>query len=107
MNINSTAGTFESMSLDWLKIAKELQSIAQAGLTYGSDKYDIDRYKQIRELSIRIIDEYSAHSFVKIHSLFEEEEGYLTPKVDIRSVVFRKGKILMVRESIDGKWVLL
>jgi ADP-ribose pyrophosphatase YjhB (NUDIX family) len=94
------------MSLDWLLIAKEIQSIAQAGLTYGDNKYDLDRYRQLRELSVRIMKEHTNAPLEKIKDLFASEKGYQTPKVDIRGVVFRDGKILMVRESIDGLWTL-
>lgn len=94
------------MAFDWLLIAKEIQSIAQAGLTYGENKYDLDRYRQLRELSVRIMKEYTNAPYKKIRDLFASEKGYQTPKVDIRSVVFREGRILMVRESIDGLWTL-
>ncbi len=90
----------------WLEIARELQSIAQAGLTYSQNKYDLERYVQIKTLSKNIIDEFSDLSMEKINTLFELEEGYLTPKVDVRGVIFRGEKILMVKETIDGKWAL-
>lgn len=41
-----------------------------------------------------------------IKDLFASETGYATPKVDIRAVVFRDNKILMVRENTDGDWAL-
>lgn len=94
------------MAFDWLLIAKEIQSIAQAGLTYGENKYDLDRYRQLRELSVRIMKEHTNAPLGKIRNLFASEKGYQTPKVDIRGVVFRDGKVLMVRESIDGLWTL-
>jgi len=94
------------MPLNWLNIAKEIQAIAQAGLTYSDNKYDIDRYQQLRTLSVKILSEYSDTTEEKIREIFASEGGYQTPKVDIRGVVFREGKILMVRESIDGKWTL-
>ena len=94
------------MALDWLLIAKEIQSIAQAGLTYSENKYDLDRYRQLRELSVRIVQEHTTLPIKKIKDLFVSEKGYQTPKVDVRGVVFRDGKILMVRESIDGLWTL-
>lgn len=94
------------MSFKWLDIAKEIQSIAQAGLEYCTNQYDIDRYHQLRNLSIKILNEYSKEPMQKIHDLFASEKGYQTPKVDIRGVVFHEGKILMVREKIDGKWTL-
>ncbi len=94
------------MALDWLQIAKDLQSLAQAGLTYSENKYDTDRYHQLRELSVKIMYEYTDTPIDKIYDLFANEDGYQTPKVDIRAVIFRSGKILMVRESIDGRWTL-
>lgn len=35
----------------WLEWAIELQSLAQAGLTYGKDIYDKERYERIRAIS--------------------------------------------------------
>lgn len=90
----------------WLKIARELQSIAQAGLTYTQNKYDVERYEQIKQLSKNIVDEYSGLAMEKIDQIFELEEGYLTPKVDVRGVIFQEDKVLLVKETIDGKWAL-
>ena len=42
----------------WLQWAIELQSLAQAGLTYGKDVYDRERYERIREISAEIIFQY-------------------------------------------------
>jgi len=94
------------MKEKWLDWARQLQSIAQAGLTFAENQYDIDRYRQIRDLSIEIMHEYTDVSFEKIKDLFANETGYQTPKVDIRSSVIRDDKILMVREKIDGRWSL-
>ncbi len=94
------------MSFKWLDIAKEMQSIAQSGLEYSPNPYDIDRYKQLRELSIKIMHEFTQTPMQKIRELFASETGYQTPKVDVRGVVFHEGKILMVRERIDDKWSL-
>ena len=90
----------------WLELARELQSIAQAGLTYSKDKYDLERFEQIKHLAKNVIHEYSEHPMEKINKIFDQEEGYLTPKVDVRGVIFREGKILMVQETVDGKWAL-
>ena len=94
------------MNEKWLKWASELQSIAQAGLTFAENQYDIDRYQQIRTLTIEILHEYTDLSHEKIRDLFASETGYQTPKVDIRAAVFKDDKILMVKEKVDGKWSL-
>lgn len=90
----------------WLKTAQHLQSIAQAGLTYTKDKYDLERFQQIMQLSKDIISEYSNIKMEKINDIFDQEKGYLTPKVDVRAVIFKNEKILLVKESSDGKWAL-
>jgi len=94
------------MKEKWLEWASKLQSIAQAGLAYGENQYDLDRYQQIRTLSVEILHEYTEISHEKIRDIFASETGYQTPKVDIRASVFKDNKILLVREKIDGAWAL-
>lgn len=94
------------MEQKWLTWAKQLQSIAQAGLEYSKDKYDLERFQQIRNLSVEILNEYTGVSNDKIRDLFCNEVGYQTPKVDVRGAVFKDNKILLVKESIDGCWSL-
>lgn len=85
--------------------ATELQSLAQAGLTYGKDKYDIERYQRIRDISAEMIAEKADVSFEKAKELFCNETGYQTPKIDTRAAVFKGGKILLVHEE-NGTWSL-
>jgi ADP-ribose pyrophosphatase YjhB (NUDIX family) len=94
------------MKEKWLEWSVRLQSIAQAGLTFGGNQYDHDRYQQIRNISVEILHEYTGVSNEKITDLFASDTGYQTPKVDIRASVFKDNKILMVREKIDGAWSL-
>ena len=82
--------------------AKELQSLAQAGLFYGHDKYDKERYQRIREISTEMMLMRADVPTGKIKGLFCGDEGYQTPKVDTRAAIFRNGKILLVCEK--GKW---
>lgn len=90
----------------WLEIAKKLQAIAQAGLEYSKDKYDLERFSEIRKISVDIIENYTDIDREKVKDLFAGETGYQTPKIDIRAAVFKDNKILMVKEKIDGKWSL-
>lgn len=84
--------------------AKELQSLAQAGLFYGHDKYDKERYQRIREISTEMMLMRADVPAEKITGLFCGDEGYQTPKVDTRAAIFRDGKILLVCEK--GRWSL-
>ncbi len=89
----------------WLAWAVELQSLAQAGLTYGKDGFDLERYARIREISAEILAHMTGLPVEKVTGLFCNETGYQTPKLDTRAAVFQDGKILLVRER-DGRWAL-
>lgn len=88
--------------LEW---AIRIQSIAQAGLMYGRDPYDKERYEQLRLIAAEMVSERTDVSVAKIQDLFCNEEGYQTPKVDTRAAIFRDGKILLVHEN-NGTWSL-
>ncbi|WP_085523640.1 NUDIX hydrolase [Tuberibacillus sp. Marseille-P3662] len=90
----------------WLQYAKQLQAIAQAGLHYGHDAFDKERYEQIRAMSVDIMSRYTELDEQKVRDLFANESGYQTPKIDIRAVVFKDDAILLVREKSDGQWCL-
>ncbi|MEK0286721.1 NUDIX hydrolase [Caldifermentibacillus hisashii] len=94
------------MKPKWLEWAKELQSIAQAGLTYSRDVYDLERFEQIREISMEIMSQYTKVDQSVLKNLFANEAGYPTPKVDIRAVIFEDNKILLVKENSDDSWSL-
>jgi ADP-ribose pyrophosphatase YjhB (NUDIX family) len=89
-----------------LKIARRIQSIAQSGLYYADNSFDRQRYEELRELSVRLAASVSETGIEKIRDLFTIETGFQTPKVDMRSVVLKEGRILLTRERSDGKWSL-
>lgn len=89
----------------WLKWAIEIQSLAQAGLTYTDNVYDIERYERLREISAEIIEEKSNISLEKVKDLFCNENGYQTPKIDTRAAIFKDEKILLTHEN-NGTWSL-
>ncbi|AOZ94123.1 NUDIX hydrolase [Paenibacillus crassostreae] len=94
------------MNLKWLEWAKQIQAISQNGLAYSKDIYDLERFEQLRDLSITILNEYTDVEVEKIRTIFASEKGYATPKVDVRGVVFQNDEILLVRERLDGAWAL-
>ena len=94
----------------WLQWAVELQSIAQEGLFYGKDMFDKERYERIRGIAAEMISYKSAIPVDKVKSLFCNEIGYQTPKLDSRAAIFKDHKILLVKEkngtwSLPGGWV--
>lgn len=89
----------------WLKWAVSLQSIAQAGLFYGKDSFDLERYEKIRNIAAEMMSEQTDIPLEKVKDLFCNETGYQTPKLDVRAAVFSGEKILLVKE-VNGTWSL-
>lgn len=89
----------------WLKWAIEIQSLAQSGLAYTNNVYDIERYEKLREISAEMISEKSNLNLEKVKDLFCNETGYQTPKIDTRAVIFKDNKILLTHEN-NGTWAL-
>ena len=89
----------------WLKWAMEIQSLAQSGLAYTDNVYDIERYERLREISAGMIAEKTDLSIEKVKDLFCNETGYQTPKIDTRAAIFKDNKILLTHEN-NGTWAL-
>ena len=85
----------------WLQWTAELQGLAQAGLTYGKDVYDKERYERIREISAEMVSQMTVLPSNQVKDLFCNEIGYQTPKLDTRAAIFEDGKILLVKETWD------
>lgn len=93
------------MNDKWLEFAIRIQGIAQAGLQYGKDQYDRERYEELRQIAAEMMSAKTDIPVDKIYDLFCNETGYQTPKVDTRAAVFIDGKILLVYEN-NGTWSL-
>ena len=82
----------------WLVWAVELQALAQAGLFYSKDIYDIERFQRIRDIAAEMLTEPSGLPAERVKDLFCNETGYQTPKLDTRAAVFQDDRILLVQD---------
>lgn len=113
--LNSKNALYIKKIVDIIKIYKqdivvtwatELQFLAQNTLAYSKNKFDIERAERLREISCEMLSyKYDTPKDV-IKTVFASEVGYQTPKIENRAAVIKDNKILLVRESVDGKWAL-
>lgn len=89
----------------WETWAIELQSLAQAGLYFTKDVYDKERFERIREIAAEMMSEGTGFPTEKVKTLFCNDTGYQTPKVETRAAIFKDNQILLVKEN-DGLWSL-
>ena len=66
------------MKEQWLEWAIELQSLAQAGLTYGKDIFDRERYERIREISAEIM---AYKTDIPVPLFFKMEKFFLLKRI--------------------------
>src|SRR6266404_1408066 len=85
-----------------LQWARKIQAIAQNGLTFTQDPFDRERYQQLQELVTTILTSHLAITPEQLQGLWLGDDGYATPKVDVRGGVFDQDKVLLVRERSDG-----
>jgi ADP-ribose pyrophosphatase YjhB (NUDIX family) len=89
-----------------LQWARKVQAIAQNGLEFTQDPFDRERFEQLQQLVATILSSEVGISSAQLQGLWVGDEGYATPKVDVRGAVFDQDEVLLVRERSDGKWTL-
>ena len=89
------------------RMAIELAAMAQNGLNYGTDHYDLDRYTRLRALAAELMGLITDGDQADVESVLALEAGHATPKVDVRGALFDdEDRVLLVREARDGRWTL-
>ena len=89
------------------RIAIKVAALAQDGLTYGADDFDLDRYRQLHGLAAELLAVLSDRPAEELAIELGRDSGYATPKIDVRGVVFDdRERVLLMREKTDGLWSL-
>ncbi|MDF2578215.1 MAG: hypothetical protein K0S74_1699 [Chlamydiales bacterium] len=89
-----------------LACLSRLQAIAQNGITYTKDPYDLERFQELRLIIAELLSYHSNFSLEESLSLLNSEIGALTPKIDVRGAIFQGSSILLVKEKSNGLWSL-
>lgn len=90
----------------WLDWARGLAAVAQNGLLYATGVFDQARYRQVRGIAAAMLAAGGAGPEPDVLEVLGREEGYATPKVDVRAYLTRGDRVLLVRELADGRWSL-
>lgn len=86
---------------------KRIQALAETGLEFNENSYDRERYTELHEISLQILSQMTDNPVEKIAAVISDKNGYKTPKVDVRAVVFNeKNQILLIQEKADNCWAM-
>jgi len=87
-----------------------IQAIAKTGLVYSKDEYALTNYKEINDLSTKMLEEFLEVNFDRPN--YFTKDVYPTPNISCRTVILNKDntKVLYVKEvngqaySLPGGW---
>lgn len=89
------------------RIGIKLSALAQDGLTFAADAYDLDRYKQVSRLAAELLSVLSGRPAGEVAMELGRDSGYATPKIDVRGVIFDdQERVLLMQEKTDRMWSL-
>ncbi len=86
--------------------ARRLLAVAQTGLHYTRNKFERERYEEVAQIAAGLIGNAALYDSQQIRTAWLLEDGYTTPKIDVRGAMFRDNEVLLVRERSDGKWTV-
>lgn len=89
-----------------LEIARRLHALARTGQHFCRDEYDRQRYVEIEQIAAELLTDGTQVERDALLEIWRHESGYVTPKLEVRGAAFRDGRVLLVREAIDGRWTL-
>lgn len=89
-----------------MRWTREIQSIAQTGLSYAADPYDIERYTRLNQIAAEMMSGDDPFETERLATLFASQAGHATPKIDTRAAIFDSDTVLLVQGSDDGRWSL-
>jgi ADP-ribose pyrophosphatase YjhB (NUDIX family) len=92
-----------------LELIQRLAAVSQTGLAFAQSPFDVQRYEEVGEIAAELAS-HGEPDALRVAAIFRSDDGYVTPKMIVRSAVFsqteRGPHILMVRETVDGRWTL-
>ena len=91
---------------NWLRWAREIQAISQIGLHFSKNHHDQTNFSRLMQIAAEMTEVHSNLNQAAAQTMFQEQVGYATVKVDVRGAIVQKGKILLVQERQDGNWCM-
>ncbi|WP_312542488.1 NUDIX hydrolase [Enterococcus sp.] len=92
--------------IDQLRQYQRMLSIAESGLFYGKDVYDIERFQELKEIALTLLSEKVDQEISVLQLYLDKQDGYPTPKVDVRALIQQEDNVLLVQDRATKEWSL-
>ncbi len=88
------------MQTQWLEWARKIKALSHVGKTYRRDPNDLERYNQLEALVQEIFAGAGGKNSTEVSDFFFLDEGYATPKIDLRGVGHQRQQNLAGQRKI-------
>ena len=93
--------------MDYLNVFKKIKALAETGLVYATNGYEVERNQELVDLSKELIAAIANQPIEAFDKFYLPPKEYPTPKVDVRALILNeKDEILMAKEKMDGRWAI-
>lgn len=91
--------------MDYLNTFKKIKALAETGLVYAQNGYEIERNQELLDLSQQLMSAIANEPIETFDRYYLPPKEYPTPKVDVRALILNeKDEILLAKEVMDGRW---
>ncbi|MBK3518633.1 NUDIX hydrolase N-terminal domain-containing protein [Carboxylicivirga marina] len=91
--------------MDYLNTIKKIKALAETGLVYAQNGYEVERNQELVDLSKELMAAIANKPIEAIDKFYLPPKEYPTPKVDVRALILNeKDEVLLAKEMMDGKW---
>lgn len=104
---NTSGDRSASVAGRLVQIADQIRAMANNGLNYGKDPYDIDRYQRLLALAAELLSMAAIQPLEEIEPIFLNDLDLRTPLTGVDTAVFDEaGRVLLIQRADNHKWAM-
>lgn len=94
------------MTSELLNSQRQMLALIQSGLHYTKEPFERDRYEKLEQILLEQMATTTNTKVADLTAALTQDQGYITPKADVRALIVKNQQILMVQDKPTGEWSL-
>lgn len=94
------------MSHTFYQIADKLRGIANMGLRYAQDEYNVQRYQKVLLASAEIVAALEQGYPKEVIENYQGDMDHISPHAGAEAALFREGKLLLIQRHDSKRWAI-
>lgn len=94
------------MDSNLLNSQRQMLALIQSGLHYTKEPFERDRYEKLEKILLQQMAATTQTKVADLTAALTQDQGYITPKVDVRALIVKNQQILLVQDKPTQAWSL-